>query len=82
MYSSHYIINRTIEATCWNGTYACKDSHISYTEFFKEHFTGICWFRPYLTGRLQVTDVDGTMSVTKGITFGVPFIISVIIYKL
>ena len=32
----------------------------------------ICWFRLYLTGRVQVTDVDGTMSVAKGITCGVP----------
>ena len=32
----------------------------------------ICWFRSYLTGRVQVTDVDGTMSVAKGITCGVP----------
>ena len=31
----------------------------------------ICWLRSYLTGRLQVTDVDGTMSVAKGITCGV-----------
>ena len=28
----------------------------------------ICWFRSYLTGRVQLTDVDGTMSVAKGIT--------------
>ena len=32
----------------------------------------ICWFRSYLTGRVQVTDVDGTMSVAKVITCGVP----------
>ena len=32
----------------------------------------ICWFRSYLTGRVEVTDVDGTMSVAKGITCGVP----------
>ena len=32
----------------------------------------ICWFRSCLTGRVQVTDVDGTMSVAKGITCGVP----------
>ena len=32
----------------------------------------ICWFRSYLTGRVQVTDVDGTMYVAKGITCGVP----------
>ena len=32
----------------------------------------ICWFRSYLAGRVQVTDVDGTMSVAKGIICGVP----------
>ena len=32
----------------------------------------ICWFRSYLTGSVQVTDVDGTMYVAKGITCGVP----------
>ena len=32
----------------------------------------ICWFRSYLMGRVQVTDVDGTMSVAKGITCGMP----------
>ena len=32
----------------------------------------ICWFRSYLTGRVQVTDIDGTMYVAKGITCGVP----------
>ena len=32
----------------------------------------ICWFRSYLTGRLQVTDVDGTMYEVKGITCDVP----------
>ena len=32
----------------------------------------VCWFRSYLTGRVQVTDVDGTMSEAKGITCGVP----------
>ena len=32
----------------------------------------ICWFRLYLTGKVQVTDVDGTMSVAKGITCGMP----------
>ena len=32
----------------------------------------ICSFRSYLTGRVQVTDVDGTMSVAKCITCGVP----------
>ena len=31
----------------------------------------MCWFRSYLTGRVQVTDVDGTMSVAKGIACGV-----------
>ena len=28
----------------------------------------VCWFRSYLMGRAQVTDVDGTMSAAKGIT--------------
>ena len=32
----------------------------------------LCWFRPYLMSRVPVTDVDGTMSVAKGITCGVP----------
>jgi len=32
----------------------------------------ICWFRLYLTGRVQDTDVDGTMSVAKGITCDAP----------
>ena len=32
----------------------------------------ISWFRSYLTGRVQVTDVDGTMSVAKGIICRVP----------
>ena len=32
----------------------------------------ICWLRSYLTGRVQDTDVDGTMSVAKGINCGVP----------
>ena len=32
----------------------------------------IRWLRSYLTGRVQVTDIDGTMSVAKGITCGVP----------
>ena len=26
------------------------------------------WFRSYLTGRTQVTDIDGTMSEPKGVT--------------
>ena len=30
----------------------------------------ICWFRSYLTGRVPVTYVDGTMSVANGITCG------------
>ena len=30
------------------------------------------WFRSYLTGRTQVTDIDGTMSEPKGVTCGVP----------
>ena len=30
-----------------------------------------CWFRSYLKGRVQVTDVGGKMSVGKGITCGV-----------
>ena len=32
----------------------------------------ICWFRSYLTGRVQDTDVESTLSVAKGITCGVP----------
>ena len=32
----------------------------------------ICWFRSYFTGRVQVTDVNGTMSVAKCITCGLP----------
>ena len=32
----------------------------------------ICWFRSYFTGKVQVTEVDGTMCVAKGITCGVP----------
>ena len=32
----------------------------------------ICWLRSYLTGRLRVSDVDGTMSMAKVITCGVP----------
>ena len=32
----------------------------------------LCRFRSYLTGRVQFTDVDGTMSVAKGTTCGVP----------
>ena len=30
------------------------------------------WFRSYLTGRTQVTDIGGTMSEPKGVTCGVP----------
>ena len=30
------------------------------------------WFRSYLTGRTQVTDIGGTMSDPKGVTCGVP----------
>ena len=30
------------------------------------------WFRCYLTGRTQVTDIGGTMSEPKGVTCGVP----------
>ena len=30
------------------------------------------WFRSYLTGRTQVTDIVGTMSEPKGVTCGVP----------
>ena len=32
----------------------------------------LCRFRSYLTGRVQFTDVDGTMSVAKGTTCGMP----------
>ena len=32
----------------------------------------ICWFRSYLTGSVQVTNIDGTISVAKGITCDVP----------
>ena len=44
----------------------------------------ICWFRSYLTGRLRVTDIDGTMSVAKGITCGVPqgFILGPLLFLL
>ena len=30
------------------------------------------WFRSYLTGRTQVTDIGGTLSEPKGVTCGVP----------
>ena len=30
------------------------------------------WFRSYLTGRTQITDIGGTMSEPKGVTCGVP----------
>ena len=30
------------------------------------------WFRSYLTGRTHVTDIGGTLSEPKGVTFGVP----------
>ena len=30
------------------------------------------WFRSYLTGRTQVTDIGGTMSDQKCVTCGVP----------
>ena len=32
----------------------------------------ICWFISYVTGRVQATDVDGTMYVAEGITCGMP----------
>ena len=32
----------------------------------------ICWLRSYFTGRVQVTDVNGTMYVAKYITCGMP----------
>ena len=36
------------------------------------HDLTIQWFRSYLTGRTQVTDIVGTMSEPKGVTCGVP----------
>ena len=35
-------------------------------------YVTVQWFRSYLTGRTQVTDIGGIMSEPKGVTCGVP----------
>ena len=46
--------------------------HTCYWVWLGADVLTVQWFRSYLTGRTQVTDIDGTMSEPKGVTCGVP----------